>query len=211
VKRMNMRLVSVALLLMVVISIALPASAMALTGQERRALWNKYSYRYGDGRMGWLSTPNFKNGGFEEGGLSYWEIYGTNINAHEYLSRTTSAHGGEYVCALGWESGSNAGDFCGVRQEVNLTNATGISFWTRVTGVDDYNPEESTATIQVFVDSDKVYERTFTDISTGDWVEEITASDIEYRGKHTVLINFIVYGCGCTIQVDDIKLLGPGF
>ena len=216
---MNIRLVSALLLLLVVMCIAIPTSAMALTGQERRAVWNKYSYRYGDGNpMGWLQTPDFKNGGFEEGNLSHWRPYANygNINGEVYVGRigNASPHTGSYMCYLLNVGPIGPEGYMGVEQTVTLTHATGISIWSsfECTG-DDYNPEGSVATLQVLVDDVVLYERTVTDMgASSDWVEGVVEFTDTYRGSHTVSINMIGYACqDVAFRIDDVKLLGPGF
>lgn len=199
---MNKRWIAIILLLLVVMSI--PASAMALTGQERRALWNKYSYRYGDGNpMGWLQTPDFKNPGFETGNMSFWvpvkgyfdSMFVTNQsngNHHLLFRVISSTHGYE-------------GYFY---QDVNLTGATGISFKTTLNNYHEYPTSDGSQYLQVYVDDDKVYEEEL----TGDYsTKTVYVDDLDYRGNHRVKFNVNYYASDFYMYFDDIHLVGPGF
>lgn len=179
--------------------------------------------RGGEGKhMGWLKTPDFKNGGFEEGNISNWS-YGDDVPASYYgglnyrpgaIVTKVYATGGDYSLWLyrpaNWARDPDEGmdeNNIWISQEVRLNGATGISFWyiPFKTGVSD------PCTLTISVGTVEVYNKTITTYTSGVWINDF-ATVTGYTGRHVVKFNEWSVGDDNTgLFLDDIHLVGPGF
>lgn len=196
---------ALALALTIMVLLTFVVSPVAAGMFDRKATWEKYKYRCGDGNMGWLRTPDFKNGGFETGNSAFWKSapVGFNIWKPNAGTDTITAHSGEYCGA--WYSFGYAGDL-DVYQYVSMTSATGASFWVKVPSL---TLDGNTLYLRVYIDDVKVYEEEIT--TTFDYKEIIIP--LSYYGVHEFRVNanFSNENVFAILVYDDFKLLGPGF
>ena len=202
---MNLKwLVAIGLILILVIA---PVSAAYhktnMTRVNTSGCWDRFN-------MGWLSTPGFKNGGFETGDASFWHQY-------NMINLTVAAQGqygygepysGKYSAYIYSIVPDVQGHFY-FTQTVNLRSATGITAYTKLGDNIFCDLDGKTATFRINVDDTEVYKKDITDHY--EW-EKAESSAISYTGRHTVKFDWeFQLGQTGVFYIDEIALVGPGF
>lgn len=196
---------ALALALTIMVLLTFVVSPVAAGMFDRKATWEKYKYRCGDGNMGWLRTPDFKNGGFETGNSAYW--YSSPIGFNVFKETSLAApNGGMY---LGWWYLSRPSSYAGemyISQYVRANTATGVSAYIKVKNLD---LDGKTATFTIYADDDVIYTENLS--ADFDW-KQVYSDSFSYRGMKTFKLCYAIEdGVSGNFYYDDIHLVGPGF
>lgn len=201
---------ALALALTIMVLLTFVVSPVAAGMFDRKATWEKYKYRCGDGNMGWLRTPDFKNGGFETGDASFWhQDNPINLNvAAQGQYGYGEPYSGKYSAYIYLITPDVQGHFY-FTQTVNLRSATGITAYTKLGDNIFCDLDGKTATFRIYVDDTEVYKKDITDHY--EW-EKAESSAISYTGRHTVKFDWeFQLGQTGVFYIDEIALVGPGF